>query len=284
MPYPGVPDSDTEKMERCVGHVMDKGHDKSSAIAICHSAIVGKSEESVKALLDMGFKLDAEPSAKFSIKVAGDWELEVNGNPFGPDSDTQWFDKKTKIVSGSEIPVVYYHSLSEDSRIGNIKFADKPIIIGKASMLEVRSDGVWWKVLLDKTVDKAKDVWEAAKKHAAVASSGCINYLSRLEVGGKLVPYTKSIPGRIAIWHMGELSLWDKFGHLPQAHPSAIAVPAHAVAVPALKAIYEAAKMPFPPSIVSPKNAESSMSEERKGELEELQNFVKEYEKYIERF
>jgi len=209
------------------------------------------------------------------MKVVGDWKLRVLGNPFGPDSDTQWFDSRTKIVSGSEIPVVYYHSLSEDSKPDDIDFVAEPIIIGKASNPQMEADGVWWTVILDKTVQKAKEVWDAAKNKTAVASSGCIDYLSRLEIGGKLIPYTKKMPGRIAIWHMGELSLWDKLGHLSQAHP-------HAVAVPALKAIYEAAKMPFPPSIVSPRNSEADSA--RKGELEELHKLTQDVEKYINRF
>src|SRR3990172_2238251 len=207
-----------------------------------------------------------------AVKVAGDWELLVNGNPFGPDSDNQWFDENSKIVSGSDIPVIYYHSL-EDTKKGPA-FAKQPIVIGKASDPEKKPDGVWWKVVLDKTVEEAQKVWEAAKKGLAVASSGAIDYLSRLEINGKLEPYDKSKPGRIATWHMGELSLWDYGnGHLPQAHP-------HAVAIPALKAIYAAARMPLPPSLVSPKNAES-LHKERKGELEKLHKFTEEIENFV---
>lgn len=42
MPYPGVPKHLTAKMERCVARVMASGKNKSSAIGICHSSIVGK--------------------------------------------------------------------------------------------------------------------------------------------------------------------------------------------------------------------------------------------------
>lgn len=41
MPYPGVSEKDTPKMERCVEGVIAKGNDKDRAIAICHSAIAG---------------------------------------------------------------------------------------------------------------------------------------------------------------------------------------------------------------------------------------------------
>ncbi len=42
MPYNGIPKSKTKLMEKCVSDVMDQGHDKSSAIAICHKSIMGK--------------------------------------------------------------------------------------------------------------------------------------------------------------------------------------------------------------------------------------------------
>jgi hypothetical protein len=180
-----------------------------------------------------------------AMKIAGDWELDVLGNPYGPDSDAQYFDDKTEIVSGSEVPVVYYHGLAE----GGPGFTDKPIVIGKATDPQRKSDGVWWRVVLDKSKAEAVKVWEAARKGAAVASSGAIEYLSRLEIGGKLKQYSKSIPGRIAIWHMGELSLWDLPGHRRQAHP-------YAVAVPALKAIYDEAGLPFPEDVEDFENDE----------------------------
>lgn len=41
MPYNGVPSDKTAAVEACVEKVMKQGHDKSSAIAICHASIVG---------------------------------------------------------------------------------------------------------------------------------------------------------------------------------------------------------------------------------------------------
>jgi hypothetical protein len=40
MPYDNLPESEWAKMDRCVNDVMDKGHDKESAIAICYSSMV----------------------------------------------------------------------------------------------------------------------------------------------------------------------------------------------------------------------------------------------------
>jgi len=156
MPYPGVSESDTPKMERCVASVMSSGNDKATAIAICHSAIVGGKAEAIKAVMEAGFILEDDEkeevaksiSAKtielwsgMKMKVVGDWTLKVLGNPFGPDSDSQWFDARTKIVSGSEIPVIYYHSLDENSKSGSIGFAGEPIVIGKASEPQMEADG-----------------------------------------------------------------------------------------------------------------------------------------------
>src|SRR2546421_13053189 len=41
MPYNGIPPEKTAEMERCVKDVMGQGHDKSSAIAICHDSLMG---------------------------------------------------------------------------------------------------------------------------------------------------------------------------------------------------------------------------------------------------
>lgn len=40
MPYPGIPDELIPKMEACVEKIMAQGHDKSSAIAICHTTLM----------------------------------------------------------------------------------------------------------------------------------------------------------------------------------------------------------------------------------------------------
>lgn len=48
MPYNGVPQNLTEKMERCVKHVMSQGKAKENAIAICHTSLVGKKAQNSK--------------------------------------------------------------------------------------------------------------------------------------------------------------------------------------------------------------------------------------------
>ena len=44
MPYPGLDDNQTEKMDRCVQEVMAQGNDKETAIAICMKSIKGEDD------------------------------------------------------------------------------------------------------------------------------------------------------------------------------------------------------------------------------------------------
>jgi hypothetical protein len=59
-------------------------------------------------------------------------------------------------------------------------------------------------------------------------------------VGGKLIPYEKDRPGRIAVWGLAEISLWEKGnGNYQPANQ-------FAVALPVMKAMYRDAGVPFP--------------------------------------
>jgi len=71
MPYPGVPDSKTEAMERCVSSVMAKGKSKSSAIAICKTSIMGNATLALEAATeDDILKLQAELGDKVDLFAA----------------------------------------------------------------------------------------------------------------------------------------------------------------------------------------------------------------------
>ena len=56
MPYSGVPDELTSKMDDCVSKVMGKGHDKSSAVAICKTSLMG-GKSLKQAIKDFDFDL-----------------------------------------------------------------------------------------------------------------------------------------------------------------------------------------------------------------------------------
>lgn len=173
-----------------------------------------------------------------TVKAVGDWELEIRAVPFGIDRDEQSFDAQTDyMLAEFPTPVITYHHGVNPGAKG---LQANPMIIGKTTSVEKRADGIWIRVLLDKTLDFARRVWEAAKKGLAVASSDSIAHLARLEVNGKQIFYDKDRPGRIAVWPLAGVSLWDLGnGNFRPASPNAIALPA-------MKAIYREAGLPFP--------------------------------------
>lgn len=168
-----------------------------------------------------------------AIKIGGDWQLDVNAIPFDVvDSDGQWFDARTRLWDEHfpTPPVVYYHGYGPDG----VPQGD-PEVIGKIVSREKRADGVWVRVVLDKTKELAKRIWEAAQRGLAAASSGSIGHLARLDEQ----PYRKDKPGRITSWAFAELSLIDiGDGRAPANR--------YAVAVPVLKSVYEQAGMALP--------------------------------------
>lgn len=168
-----------------------------------------------------------------TVKAAGDWELDVLGVPFGGpqdrDSDGEYFHASTMLHEDKYPlpPIVYYHGYDPLTK----KPTGKPEYIGKATSREVKPDGVWYRVALDKASALAKRVWEAAKEGIAVASSGSIQHLAR--IGGD---------GKILEWPVAELSIWDNDGTRPQANR-------HAVALPVLKMMYAAGGLTLPDDI-----------------------------------
>ena len=174
-----------------------------------------------------------------TIKALGDWELDVLANPFNrPDSYDQTFDDNTDFMldTFTNPAILYHHGVMP----GKQSLQSKPVIIGKAVSVTKEADGIHVRVLLDKSLEWAKKVWEAAKNGLAVASSDSIAHLARLDVGGKRIMYEKNKAGRIAVWPLAGLSLWDKVegNFLPASN--------YALALPAMKAIYRDAGLAFP--------------------------------------
>ena len=173
---------------------------------------------------------DARPGP--SVKAVGDWELDVLGLPFGSPAqkdaqgeyfapDTQFHEDKFPLP-----PAVYYHGWGPDG-----KPAGDPAFIGKTVSREVRSDGVWYRVVLDKSSELARRVWDAAKRGIARASSGAVAHLVRTDPDG-----------HIRHWPVAELSIFDAEGGRQPAN-------SYAVALPVLKATYQAAGMTLPEGI-----------------------------------
>jgi HK97 family phage major capsid protein len=176
--------------------------------------------------------LNISESGKGMIKAFkgenGEWMLDVLGVPYGgphrgKDAQGEAFTPETDLWLERipKRPVVYYHGLDESDRT--------PQIIGEEISWERKPDGVWFKVLLDKTSALARQVWEAAQLGLARASSGAISHLVRV---------TKD--GVIKTWPIGEMSLLDAREHRP--------VNAYAIARPAAKAqiLYRQAGIEWP--------------------------------------
>jgi hypothetical protein len=217
-----------EWMKVCVPKMMDEGKDNDTAVGAC-----------------MGMWNDKTDAQKYrvisgAIKAVGDWELDITALPFKTDSDGQWFDENTDIMADTFTTplVVYQHGIAKGAR----QIQGKLEVIGKAVAGSLRKEMDGWhiRVVLDKLSVYAKAIMDAAKAGAVAVSSGSISHLARLDVGNKIIPYEKNRPGRIAVWPFAEISLWDKGnGNMEPANR-------FAVALPAMKAIYRDAGLPFP--------------------------------------
>lgn len=199
-----------------------------------------------------------------TVKATGDWELDVLAVPFNSiDSDQQWFDENTDIMHEQfQTPlIVYQHGVKKGSvkPDGRAEIDCKPVVVGKSvpGTLEKKADGWHIRVILDKAIKYAKDIMEAAKNGMVAVSSGSIAHLARLDVGGKLMQYEKDRPGRIAVWGLAEVSLWDRSAG--NANPAN----QFAVAMPVMKAMYRDAGIPFPELISNTSDA-SKAQEVRK--------------------
>ena len=179
--------------------------------------------------------------------IDGDeWALDVLGVPYGGpnngrDSDGEYFDPSTKLYLDRypTVPAVYYHGYDENGQP-----ASEPQIIGKTTGHEVRSDGVWFRVVLDKANDYARRVWEAAKQGIARASSGSIAHLRRV-----------APDGHITHWPVAELSIFDAVGRRQPANQ-------YAVAMPVMKAVYDRAGLNLPDDIEGDEQPEPEAGDE----------------------
>jgi len=234
MPYVMQKDGDqfcvyTENADGSTGEKV-KCHPSESEARDHMRALYANMEEAAKAFLQIA-----------SVKAVGDWELDVLAIPFNRmDSDRQWFDDNTDIMSDAfQTPLIaYQHGLEQGAK----SLQDKPITLGKAvpGSLEKKVDGWHIRVILDKASKYARQLMEAARKGLVAVSSGSIAHLARLEANGRLMQYEKNRPGRIAVWPLGEVSLWELGnGNMQPANP-------FAVALPVMKAMYREAGIPFP--------------------------------------
>ena len=175
------------------------------------------------------------------IKAAGDWELDVLGVPFGGpnggrDSDGQYFSSNTNVYAEQfpSPPVVYYHGYEPDG-----KPSGEPHIIGKVTRITKTDEGWWYRVVLDRANEYAQRIWSAAQKGTARASSGTILHMARILINGIKRAWDRLTKGEIIHWPVAELSLIDAEGQRQPANQ-------YAVAIPAMKSMYEQAGIDLP--------------------------------------
>ncbi len=212
-----------------------------------------------------------------AVKAVGDWELDVLAVPFTKDSDGQWFDESTDIMNGDfQSPLGFYqHGIKQGAKA----LQDKIIVIGKTieGTLRKMVDGWHLRMKLDQSRPEAASVMQAAKEGRVAVSSDSIAHLARLEVGGRSQMYDKNKPGRISVWPLAGVSLWELGnGNLSPANRTAYAVPA-------IKAIYRDAGLPFPDISkitdgVLPE-ADEAAKRARNEELQKARNILKQIEK-----
>ena len=181
-----------------------------------------------------------------SVKAVEDtveWVLDILAVPFGSpdnrDSQGEYFDAQTHLHEDKYPlpPLVYHHGMTDGLQAKE----ETPEYLGKTIKRWVDGAGVWVRGVLDKTAARAKVVWEAAKQGLARASSGS-THLARVDQDG-----------HIREWPVSEISIFDVSDGRQPANR-------HAVAIPAMKAIYERAGLPLPDDI-TPEAAQEAAQE-----------------------
>lgn len=188
--------------------------------------------------------------AAMKVKALDDMVLEVLGMPYGGpfdgrDADGQYFSPRTNRREEffPEPVAVYYHGYREDGRGPD----GEPKYVGRTVSSEERSDGVWYRILLDQTSALARRLWEAAREGMLRASSGSVNHLVRVDEDG-----------HIREWPVAEISLLDlSLGQAP-ANP-------YAVALPVLKSIYKQAGIDLPEGLETKPEAAEVRGKEAPG-------------------
>jgi len=204
------------------------------------TAIAERKGRNYVAALPASWRKDMEgkaetPDEEFTVKAAGDWELDILGVPFGDaehkDAQGEYFTAETEYHEDKfgEPPLVYYHGLDDKG-----KPTGEPQYIGKTVKRWVTEKGIWFRGILDKASELAQKVWAAALEGKARASTGSIAHLTRTERDGRIVE-----------WPVAELSVFDLTGNKRPANP-------YAVAVPAMRAVYVAAGLTLPSDIEAP--------------------------------
>lgn len=174
MPYPGIPKNKEKEMERCVQQVMDSGKSKDSAVAICHSSIIG----SKKSEFNMNQSNFYIPFTKKDEEQRMVWGY----------ASTESLDSQGEIIKREAI----IKALPNYMKFANIREMHQPSAVGKTKEATVDGNGLYIGV---KVVDDS--AWKKCVE-------GVYNGFS---IGGRIV--TK-IGNEIIDLVLSEISLVDR--------------------------------------------------------------------------
>lgn len=146
-----------------------------------------------------------------------DLTLDVLGAPYGIDRQGQEFHSQTDFGPSPVVPVLYWHGFGQN----DFEW------LGWAYKAQRDERGQWFRVILDNTKALARRIYDAAKAGKARASSDAMNHLVRpVGILGRR--------GKVDKWPIGALSLMDDRNFETAVNP-------RAVAIPAVRAIYQSA-------------------------------------------
>ena len=174
-----------------------------------------------------------------AVEKAGNFmDLSILGLPFwgpenGRDRQGEFLSPKTVtwMHPGDSLPTTYFHGRKPDATED-----EKPVYFGKAIMDKWDELGGWFRASIDLTKKHGERIGEAAIKKTLRASTGLAGKLRRILPTGELRLW---VPGEMTLVDKGLAMTWKGMGRRMAAND-------FAVAIPALKALYETAGIEWP--------------------------------------
>jgi hypothetical protein len=177
---------------------------------------------------------------RYQYRPAPDWNDDTTalpdawvrahpfGSPYKKDAHEEYFDRKTDYHDDdlTSVPVTYYHNYTPEGQPSG-----EPTAIGKTIAREYRKDGRWDKVRFNRGMDP-----EIKTRIAKAMKTGT------LRASPTVVPDFHKVDdrtGHIDDWLTGSIAVLDARGERQPANQLAIGIPA-------MKALFKQARIPFP--------------------------------------
>jgi hypothetical protein len=229
MPYSGVPDNLTAKMESCVTKAMADGHKKGDAVAICKAQIM-KKKSIIIPLGGSVYNQVLEPATRIATVSDGGLVVPTSrfraygvlfGSPTQRDLYGTWFDKNTRYYLGwyRTLPWLYHHGMNPMLRAEGIQK------IGEWDTFGMDDVGVFLEGELDLRHKYAEALVKLANAGLLFPSSGTLEYAARISDDGyvqewPIVEVSSTVsPGE---WRAGAITpeVRSAFATLSQLEPT----------------------------------------------------------------